>query len=74
MLLLQNIGSLIPLPEQRGGINFLETIEAIVDIVDAELIENKDYAALDNSPEKRIRKLLSQLDSVRRNEHRKYQR
>jgi len=59
---------------QRENYSVIETIEAIVDIVDAELIENKDYAALDNSPEKRVRKLLSQLDSVRRNEHRKYQR
>jgi len=46
------------------------SIEAIVEIVDAELIEDKEYSAMGDTPEGRVKKLLSKLD-VWRNENRK---
>ncbi|GAG19778.1 unnamed protein product, partial [marine sediment metagenome] len=35
---------------QREDPSAIETIEAIVEIVDAELIEDKEYASMDKNP------------------------
>ncbi|MBC8392038.1 MAG: ParB/RepB/Spo0J family partition protein [Deltaproteobacteria bacterium] len=50
---------------QREDLSAIETIEAIVEIVDAELIEDKEYAAMGDNPADRVKKLLGKLDSVR---------
>ena len=57
----------------RENYSAIEAIEAIVHIVDAELIEDKEYAAMDDTPEGRLKILLSKLDVVRRNKSRKYE-
>jgi len=49
---------------QREGFSAIETIEAIVEIIDAELIEDKEYAAMDNTPEGRVKTLLGKLHSI----------
>ena len=51
---------------QREDLSAIETIEAIVKIVDAELIEDKQYAAMGKKPADRVRTLLGKLKSMRR--------
>ena len=55
---------------QREELSAIETIEAIVEIVDAELIEDKEYAAMGKTPADRVKALLGSLDSVRSSQER----
>ena len=50
---------------QREDLSAIESIEAIAEIVDAELIEDKEYAAMGKTPADRVKTLLGSLDSVR---------
>ena len=49
---------------QRENLSAIETIEAIVAIVDAELIEDKQYAATGKKPADRMKTLLGKLHSI----------
>jgi len=51
---------------QREDLSAIETIEAIAEIVDAELMEDEEYAAMGKKPADRVKTLLAKLDSVRR--------
>jgi hypothetical protein len=51
----------------REDLSPLEWVEAIAEMVDAELIEDADYAALGETAPMRVRALLVRLDSDRRN-------
>jgi len=51
---------------QREDLSAIETIEAIVEIMDAELVEDEEYAAMGKKPADRVKTLLAKLDSVRR--------
>ena len=42
----------------------IEAIEAIVEIVDAELIQDKKYAAMGKTPADRVKELLGRLHSI----------
>jgi len=53
---------------QREDLSSIETIEAIAEIVDAELIEDTQYASMGKKPADRVKTLLGKLDSVRRSE------
>ena len=55
---------------QRENLSAIETIEAIVEIVDAELFEDQHYAAMGEKPADRVRALLGKLDTVRRSRER----
>ena len=49
---------------QREDFSAIERIEAIVEIIDAHLIENNEYNAMGNSPDLRVYTLLTKLHSV----------
>ena len=51
---------------QREDLSAIETIEAIVEIVDAELMEDIQYLSMGKTPADRVKTLLGKLDSVRR--------
>ena len=53
---------------QREHLSVIETIEAIVEIVDAELMEDIQYLSMGEKPADRVKTLLGKLDSVRRSE------
>jgi len=53
---------------QREDLSAIEAIEAIVEIVDAELIEDSEYSSMDKTAMDRVKTLLGKLDSVRRSE------
>ena len=53
---------------QREHLSVIETIEAIVEIVDAELMEDIQYLSMGEKPADRLKTLLGKLDSVRRSE------
>jgi hypothetical protein len=61
---------------QREDLTAIETVEAIVNLVDAdliedsELIEDKQYASMGKNPADRLRTLLVKLDTIRRSEKR----
>ncbi len=55
---------------QREDLTVFETIETVVDYVDAELIEDKEYGSMGKNPVDRVKTLLSKLDSMRRSEAR----
>lgn len=55
---------------QREDLSAIETIEAIVEIVDAGLIEDKEYASIGKKPADRVKTLLGKLDLVRRSQER----
>ena len=55
---------------QREDLSAIESIEAIAEIVDAELIEDKEYAAMGKTPADRVKTLLGSLDSVRSSQER----
>ena len=57
---------------QREDLSAIETIEAIVAIVDADLIEDKQYASMGKKPADRVRTLLGKLKSMRRSKERGY--
>ncbi len=50
---------------QREDLSAIEEVEAIVEIVDAALIQDKEYALMGNNPANRVKALLRKLDSVR---------
>ena len=58
---------------QREDLSSIETIEAIAEIVDAELIEDAQYASMGKKPADRVKTLLGKLDSVRRSEELGYE-
>ncbi len=58
---------------QREDLSAIETIETIVEIVDAELIEDAGYAAMGKTPVDRVKILLGKLDSIRRSEQGGYE-
>jgi hypothetical protein len=55
---------------QRDDLSAVEQVEAIVDMVDAELIEDEEYARTARTPAERVKWLLGRLDDVRRCEDR----
>ena len=55
---------------QREDLSAIETIEAVVEIVDAELIEDQEYPSMGKNPADRVKTLLGKLDSVRRTQER----
>ncbi len=57
---------------QREDLSAIETIEAIVEIVDAELIEDKEYASMGKNPAHRVRVLLGKLKASRQGKERGY--
>ena len=58
---------------QREDLSAIEAIEAVVEIVDAELIEDKEYASMGKNPADRVKTLLGKLDSVRRSKELGYE-
>ncbi len=58
---------------QREDLSAIETIEAIVEIVDAELIEDIEYLSMGKTPADRVKTLLGKLDSVRRSKELGYE-
>ena len=57
---------------QREDLSVIETIEAIVAMVDAELIKDKEYESLGKKPAERVKTFLGKLDSMRRSKERGY--
>jgi len=57
---------------QREDLSAIEAIEAIVEIVDAELIEDKEYASMGKNPADRVKTLLGKLKASRRGKERGY--
>ena len=55
---------------QREDLSAIEKIEAIVKIVDAELIEDKEYHSMGDNPADRVKTVLGTIDSVRRSRER----
>ncbi len=55
---------------QREDLTVFETIEAIVKLVDAELIGDKEYGSMGKSPVERLKTLLGKLDLFRRSKQR----
>ena len=49
---------------QREDLSVIETIEAIVEIVDAELMEDVQYLSMGKTPAERVKTLLARLHSV----------
>ena len=49
---------------QREDLSAIETIEAVVEIVDAELIEDKVYASMGKNRADRVKTLLGKLHSI----------
>ena len=49
---------------QREDLSAIEKIEAIVEIVDAELIEDKEYLSMGDKPADRVKTLLGKLHSL----------
>ncbi len=49
---------------QREDLTAIESVEAIVELVDAELIEDKQYASIGKSPADRVKTLLGRLYSI----------
>ena len=55
---------------QREDLTAIESVEAIVELVDAELIEDKQYAAMGKNPADRVKILLGKLKSMGRSKER----
>ncbi len=49
---------------QREDLTAIESVEAIVELVDAELIEDKQYASMGKNPADRVKTLLGKLHSI----------
>jgi ParB/RepB/Spo0J family partition protein len=49
---------------QREDLSAIEKVEYIVDIVDSELIEDKEYALMGKEPLDRVKKILGSLHSI----------
>jgi hypothetical protein len=58
---------------QREDLSAIEVIDAIVEIVDADLIQDKEYATVGKTPDSRLKALLGKLDSARRSKDRGYE-
>ena len=58
---------------QREDLPVIEAIEAIVEIIDADLIQDKKYATMGKTPVDRVKTLLNKLDSARRSKDRGYE-
>ncbi len=58
---------------QREDLSVIETLEAIVEIVDAELMEDIEYLSMGKTPAERVKALLGKLDSVRRSKELGYE-
>ena len=56
---------------QREDLSAIEAIDAIVEIVDAELIQDIEYSSMGKLSMDRFKTLFGKLDSVRRSEERK---
>ena len=57
---------------QCEDLSAIETIEAVVEIVDAELIGDKEYASMGKNPPDRVKTLLGKLKSMRHSKERGY--
>ena len=57
---------------QRENLSVIETIETIVDLVDAELCDDDEYKLMGNNLLDRVRKLLGKMDTLRRAGERNY--
>ena len=57
---------------QREDLSAIEEVEGIVEMVDAELIKDKEYASMGAKPAERVKALLGKLRSMRRNKERGY--
>ena len=55
---------------QREDLSAIETIEGTVEILDAELSDDKEYASTGKNPADRVKTLLGKLDTVRRGKER----
>ena len=55
---------------QREDLSAIETIEAVVEIVDAEVMEDIQYLSMGKTPADRVKTLLGKLDSVRSSQER----
>ena len=55
---------------QREDLTVFETIETVVDFVDAELTEDREYTSMGKNPVERLKTLLGKLDLVRRSKQR----
>jgi len=55
---------------QQKKLSVIETIESIVEIVDAELNADKEYLSMGDNSADRVKTLLGKLDSVRSSEER----
>jgi len=55
---------------QREDLSAIEKIEAIVKIVDAELIEDKEYLSMGDNPADRVKTLLGKLHSIENSKYR----
>ncbi len=49
---------------QREDLTAIEEVEAIVELVDAELVEDKQYASMGKNPANRVKILLGKLHSI----------
>ena len=49
---------------QREDLSAIETIEGTVEMVDAELIEDREYASMGKKPADRVKALLGKLHSI----------
>jgi ParB family chromosome partitioning protein len=54
----------------RDDLSVLESIETNVVMVDMELIDDEEYAAMGEQPVERVRTLLGKLDTAKRNQER----
>jgi len=57
---------------QREDLSAIETIEGVVEMVDADLIEDKEYASMGKNPADRVKALLGKLKASRRGKERGY--
>ena len=55
---------------QREDLSAIEKIETIVEIVDAELIEDKEYLSMGDKPADRVKTLLGKLHSIENSKYR----
>ncbi len=58
---------------QREDLSAIEAIDSIVEIVDADLIQDKEYATMGKTSAGRVKTLLDKLDSARRSKDRGYE-
>jgi len=54
----------------REDLSVIETIEATIEIIDVEMSKEPEYLTVGKTPLERVAKLLTKLDSIRRNRER----